>query len=531
MSSPMYHRRVFVNNNNNSFDNIVKISDEEYLEIKSLFKAHCRDGSTSVNVGELTNIWRDCVSHTLYDPLEVSEGSREVMNELTGGTNDELSFIEFMKVFKGKSVFINIAISNLREVVLAKVKEVISTRQNSQGGSSSSPSPKLPLLPIEIEGRDPALFVKEVDIDLCCSICMGVLVNPFDSPCSHSFCFSCINSALKKKSECPDCRTPLTVSELKPTSFRFKSMLGKLQTYCDNKSENEGCGWKGEWGMLDSHLQLECLYTVVDCSFNCGKSTQRFFLSKHQEECTFRPTTCEHCGRSFRVLDMDQHLQTCSAYPILCQCGETIARVNFHYHESEVCGETMVKCKFFQFGCSEIPRKDLHDHIENSQGQHIVHLLSYIEQNANQVNILREEVQSLQLELQTTQVALQTKEISQLKLAGDVKNLQDLVQGLITEQSRMNTSIQYLSRSESPSVVPQTSSPSESNSNYSLLVPILYHAPLPSTRGDLFLRDHQPHLTLFLQNPPPLFSPRNSTNSVLIKTTRYNNFHVILKFE
>ncbi|CAH2080401.1 unnamed protein product [Thlaspi arvense] len=56
----------------------------------------------------------------------------------------------------------------------------------------------------------------ELDSDFSCSICMEVMRDAFLTACGHSFCYMCIVTHLRSKSDCPSCGHYLTASNLFP---------------------------------------------------------------------------------------------------------------------------------------------------------------------------------------------------------------------------------------------------------------------------------------------------------------------------
>lgn len=56
----------------------------------------------------------------------------------------------------------------------------------------------------------------EMDRDLLCPICMGVIKDAFLTSCGHSFCYMCIVTHLNNKNDCPCCTHYLTKSNLFP---------------------------------------------------------------------------------------------------------------------------------------------------------------------------------------------------------------------------------------------------------------------------------------------------------------------------
>ncbi|KAJ3695939.1 hypothetical protein LUZ60_001316 [Juncus effusus] len=75
----------------------------------------------------------------------------------------------------------------------------------------------------EMEGRSSG----EMDRELLCPICMGVIKDAFLTSCGHSFCYMCIVTHLNNKNDCPCCSHYLTKSHLYP-NFLLDKVLKKL---------------------------------------------------------------------------------------------------------------------------------------------------------------------------------------------------------------------------------------------------------------------------------------------------------------
>ncbi|XWS47381.1 hypothetical protein CRYUN_Cryun14cG0147500 [Craigia yunnanensis] len=68
--------------------------------------------------------------------------------------------------------------------------------------------------------------VAEVDKDLLCPICMQIIKDAFLTSCGHSFCYMCIITHLRNKSDCPCCSQFLTNNQLFP-NFLLDKLLKK----------------------------------------------------------------------------------------------------------------------------------------------------------------------------------------------------------------------------------------------------------------------------------------------------------------
>ena len=56
----------------------------------------------------------------------------------------------------------------------------------------------------------------EPDKDFLCPICMQIIKDAFLTACGHSFCYMCIITHLRNKSDCPCCGDYLTNTNLFP---------------------------------------------------------------------------------------------------------------------------------------------------------------------------------------------------------------------------------------------------------------------------------------------------------------------------
>lgn len=152
-------------------------------------------------------------------------------------------------------------------------------------------------------GYDVTRFQGEVDEDLLCPICSGVLEEPvqasprlrdfpaslltprfvcslfrpsvcplsFQAPhCEHAFCNACITQWFAQQQICPVDRTVVTLAHLRPVPRIMRNMLSKLQISCDNAGF--GCTATLRLDQLQSHLK-DCEHNPkrpVHCEDGCG---------------------------------------------------------------------------------------------------------------------------------------------------------------------------------------------------------------------------------------------------------------------
>ena len=85
-------------------------------------------------------------------------------------------------------------------------------------------------------GYDLTRFVgDEVDEELVCPICSGVLDDPVQAPlCEHAFCSGCISEWIRRQATCPVDRNAISIAQLKPVPRILKNLLARLEISCDN---------------------------------------------------------------------------------------------------------------------------------------------------------------------------------------------------------------------------------------------------------------------------------------------------------
>lgn len=131
-------------------------------------------------------------------------------------------------------------------------------------------------------GYDLNRFEGEVDEELICPICSGVLQDPVQAPiCEHAFCTACINEWFNHQETCPVDRQPITSSILKPVPRILKNLLSRLTIKCPNVEF--GCEQVIKLDVLNQHL-LECNHNPkrpVQCEAGCGLIVPLDEVSQH----------------------------------------------------------------------------------------------------------------------------------------------------------------------------------------------------------------------------------------------------------
>lgn len=131
-------------------------------------------------------------------------------------------------------------------------------------------------------GYDLERFTVDIDQELKCPICCGVLEDPMQgNGCEHAYCNKCINEWMKNSETCPVDRNPLKACQLVPVPRIVRNLLNHLLVKCDYYVS--GC---------HEVIRLEELHThVANCRFNpeypvacprdCGAFIASSALSSH----------------------------------------------------------------------------------------------------------------------------------------------------------------------------------------------------------------------------------------------------------
>lgn len=165
----------------------------------------------------------------------------------------------------------------------------------ARGAASEEPTSE------EVAPPGTEVFVSEPSCSLLCPICMGVLKGASTvRACQHVFCRDCVLQALRRKRECPACRTKLCSPSSKADSLVAKNLLvnnivGELQVYCRFGLSKAGDGsWEREMGghrcpavitldQVASH-ERECEFARLPCPFDgCPAMLLRSDINTHIE--------------------------------------------------------------------------------------------------------------------------------------------------------------------------------------------------------------------------------------------------------
>ena len=294
-------------------------------------------------------------------------------------------------------------------------------------------------------------FVKSPSDTLICTVCFLPSKEPCLSECcGHTFCKSCLEGSKKFSNICPVCR-----------SEDFKAILNKqadrvirsLRVFCTNKEQ--GCEWQGEVNDITNHLG-NCLFQIVHCLSDCGKSLQRQYLIIHVEtECPHRRVSCQYCNEvgEYQFIE-GQHKEECHKFPIQCPNKCDICRDEVEEHR-EICPLEIIQCDYHVVGCKmKMARKDINTHKQETMEVHLSLSINELMKTKMQLkstqNKLKHEVENTKHEIVKTlrQQLVQTEKNLTAKLTTsqqEARRTKDqLLQKLAASKKELNTTKQQL---------------------------------------------------------------------------------------
>lgn len=200
--------------------------------------------------------------------------------------------------------------------------------------------------------------VEEVKEDFYCVICLNLMKEAMQLKCGHGMCKSCLDD-LRNSSEkrgvafiCPSCRDEIDNKEVHPV-IMIDRITSSVKVKCENSKK--GCKWIGELGNLKDHLNMECSFYPISCSFeHCEEKIERYALADHQSLCPYKTEACCYCKHICLSSELPEHYHTCQRYPVKCpnKCSdELMERQVVKYHRS-MCSKETVECEFSSFGCN-----------------------------------------------------------------------------------------------------------------------------------------------------------------------------------
>ncbi|TID21815.1 Zinc finger TRAF-type protein [Venturia nashicola] len=233
-------------------------------------------------------------------------------------------------------------------------------RATSRSISSFIKSCELQLLQDRVAGR---MDFHHVDLraldyletpneNLICAICASAFVQPMELGCGHSFCTDCLyqhfQSGIQNSRRCPKCREEVEV--VSPVSTILSHLLDELEVECPNRGS--GCTQHTKRYTVRDHVKQYCLFTEIPCSSpDCDLFIERRFAG---EDCLHSYVECEDCLEQIMEKDLVTHQsEVCQEGFIFCRfCEDEVRRMNLNAHHAicdlypEPCPGNVVGCKF-----------------------------------------------------------------------------------------------------------------------------------------------------------------------------------------
>lgn len=132
-------------------------------------------------------------------------------------------------------------------------------------------------------------YPDNTESELLCAICLQPLVDPVDTPCGHTFCFTCLKGHLKMQKTCPTDQKLIKEKDIKPSSLLVRKILDKLAVVCPN---NGYCDQVMPRCNLEIHLKYHCPGSYVSCPrgdnrSGCEYMGPRCQLEDHLWQCIY----------------------------------------------------------------------------------------------------------------------------------------------------------------------------------------------------------------------------------------------------
>ena len=155
---------------------------------------------------------------------------------------------------------------------------------------------------------------------------------------------------------------------------------------CNNNFE--GCGWQGNIGTLDEHLD-QCVYAKIKCPNKCGtvKVLKKDLTYHLNERCRCRNHKYQDSSKEdFYWYITGLHQDVCERKKVECEnkeCDCILEHRLVQDHVAQDCDYTEVSCKYALLGCEKkMIRKDFKKHEEDHEGHLSLALKSIVDLNS-----------------------------------------------------------------------------------------------------------------------------------------------------
>lgn len=212
---------------------------------------------------------------------------------------------------------------------------------------------------------------RHLNENLICGINKGILENPINLNCGHSFCKECITTWLKIKKVCPLCMKDINYDiNDRATNYILKNIIDNLEINCTEKT----CDWSGNLGSLQNHYN-ECLFIKIKCkNSKCKHTDIRENMIKHELECDYQIVECDDCKIKMEKNMVNYHNDICLEKSFDCHhCKKKIKKIESLKHQKN-CDYYIVECPYKHFGCTgTFYKKDLEQHLKDNYYHYTIH--------------------------------------------------------------------------------------------------------------------------------------------------------------
>jgi chromosome segregation ATPase len=91
-----------------------------------------------------------------------------------------------------------------------------------------------------------------IDPSLKCSICRSPFIDPYSTPCKHTYCRECINHCLQNDNRCSICRRAIKRTDLTRAEASICDAVNQLLVTCKR------CNETVQRGQFDEHIRNNC---------------------------------------------------------------------------------------------------------------------------------------------------------------------------------------------------------------------------------------------------------------------------------
>ncbi|KAM9957257.1 hypothetical protein ACTFIW_008998 [Dictyostelium discoideum] len=236
-----------------------------------------------------------------------------------------------------------------------------------------------------------------------CPICFEFIYNKKVYQCKsgHFACQECWEKSLEIKKECMICRSEINSLTDLSRCLVIEQDFGKKECCCIYSFTDEIIKQKTIGGENGEEKEDEKTILVKDEEDGCSKILKVDDILSHVSDCNYKIEKCpnEGCFKTFRTISKEIHvnfeclhkLVKCEHFLIDCLqgCSMKIERGEIENHQKNDCGNTIVRCKYFEQGCKVVmKRSNLPNHLEDVNHQKFMGQL--IESLTSQLNVLNQ---------------------------------------------------------------------------------------------------------------------------------------------